>query len=54
MDDRDIRTYLGQEAPQDDNKDLEPNMFSVMNDQTHWNDYYSYGNYECEYESIPS
>jgi hypothetical protein len=46
MDDRDIRTYLGQPDPNNDNHNAEKSMMSFMHDQNGYNTYGTNSNRE--------
>ena len=46
MDDKDIRTYIGQPNPDNDDNNAKESMFSYMRDQSGWNGYYSSFNRE--------
>jgi hypothetical protein len=46
LDDKEIRTFLGQPKPNNDNFDDGTSMFSWMMDQSSFNDYYSSNNRE--------
>jgi hypothetical protein len=46
MDDRHIRTYIGQENPEDDSNGAKKSEITIMRDQSKWNTAYSVANRE--------